>query len=91
MATLAKPKPVSSNGHVQRLEKKLSAIKQAVASLPGDDFHSELFIIIHRPGWTSIAEGLFFEALADSILAQTQHVAQLHQQLKAASQAVGQK
>ena len=92
MATLAKPKPVSSNGHVQRFEKKLSAIKQAVASLPGNNLHNELFTIIHRPGWTTLAEGLFFEALADSILTpQTQHVAQLHQQLKAASQAVGQK
>jgi 3-methyladenine DNA glycosylase/8-oxoguanine DNA glycosylase len=90
MATLAKPKPPASAGHIERFTRKLNAVKQAVASLPGDDFHNGLITVIHRPGWTTIAEGLFFEALADSILAQTQHVAQLHQQLKAAAEAVGQ-
>jgi hypothetical protein len=89
MATLAKPKPVSAN-HVDRFTQKLRAVRQAVASLPGDDFHNQLIQVIHRPGWTTIAEGMFFEALADSILAQTQHLSQLHQQLKAASEAVGQ-
>jgi len=89
MATLAKPKPVSAT-HVERFTQKLRAVRQAVASLPGDDFHTQLITVIHRPGWTTIAEGMFFEALADSILAQTQHLAQLHQQLKAASEAVGQ-
>ena len=86
MATAAKP--VSAT-HVQKFTQKLQAVRQAVASLPGDDFHQQLILVIHRPGWTTIAEGMFFEALADSILAQTQHLAQLHQQLMAASQAVG--
>jgi hypothetical protein len=88
MATLAKPKPVSA-AHVDRFTQKLRAVRQAVANLPGDDFHEQLITVIHRPGWTTIAEGMFFETLADSILAQTQHLAQLHQQLKAASEAVG--
>jgi 3-methyladenine DNA glycosylase/8-oxoguanine DNA glycosylase len=87
MATIAKP---VSSAHVQRFEKKLHSIRQAVSSLPGDDFHNTLIGVIHRPGWTTIAEGMFFEALADAILTQTQHLAQLHQQLKAASDAVGQ-
>jgi hypothetical protein len=89
MATLAKPKP-SSAAHVEKFTKKLRAVRQAVANLPGDDFHEQLITVIHRPGWTTPAEILFFEALADSILAQTQHLNQLHQQLKAASEAVGQ-
>ena len=88
MATLAKPKPASSTDHVQRFEKKLHAVRHAVAALPGEQYHTELLGIIHRPGWTTIAEGLFFEALVDSMLAHTQHLAQLHQQLKAASEAV---
>jgi hypothetical protein len=89
MATAAKPKPATS-AHVERFTKKLHSVRQAIANLPGDDFHQQLITVIHRPGWTTIAEGMFFEALADSILAQTQHLAQLHQQLKAASEAVGQ-
>jgi hypothetical protein len=88
MATLAKSKPESSAGHIQRFEKKLNDVKQAVASLPGEEYHSDLLGIIHRPGWTTIAEGIFFEALVDSMLAQTQHLAQLHQKLKAASESV---
>ena len=88
MVTLAKPKPASAT-HVERFTKKLQAVRQAIASLPGDDFHQQLLIVIHRPGWTTIAEGMFFEALADSILAQTQHLTELHQQLMAASEAVG--
>jgi len=88
MATLTKSKPVSAT-HVERFTKKLQAVRQAIASLPGDDFHEQLLIVIHRPGWTTIAEGMFFEALADSILAQTEHIADLHQQLMAASEAVG--
>jgi hypothetical protein len=90
MATLAKPKPVTSTDHVQRFEKKLHAVKQAVAGLPGDQYHTELLGIIHRPGWTTIAEGLFFETIVDSMLTHTQHLAQLHEKLKAASEAVQQ-
>ena len=88
MATLAKAKPTASTDHIQRFEKKLGAVKQAVASLPGEQYHTDLLNIIHRPGWTTIAEGMFFEAMLDSMLAHTQHIAQLHQQLKAASEAV---
>jgi hypothetical protein len=88
MATLAKPKPAASTDHIQRFEKKLRSVKQAVASLPGEQYHTDLLGIIHRPGWTTIAEGLFFEALVDSMLLQTQQLAQLHESLKAASEAV---
>ena len=35
-----------------------------------------------------IAEGIFFDALTDSILAQTRDLQQLHQRLKAAFEAV---
>ncbi len=44
--------------------------------------------LVRRAGWTTTAEGIFFDALTDSILAQTRDLQQLHQRLKAAFEAV---
>ena len=88
MATLAKSKPETSVDQVQRFERKLREVKQAVASLPGNEYHNELLNLVRRAGWTTNAEGIFFDALTDSILAQTRDLQQLHQRLKAAFEAV---
>jgi hypothetical protein len=88
VATLAKSKPEASADQVQRFERKLREVKQAVASLPGNEYHAELLNLVRRAGWTTTAEGIFFEALTDSILAQTRDLQQLHQKLKAAFEAV---
>jgi len=89
MATAIVSTHGTSAEHLQRFEQKLGKVKQAVAALPGDDYHQALNLILHKPGWTTPAEALFFETLVDSMLAQTQHLAQLHQQLLAGSKAVG--
>jgi hypothetical protein len=91
VATLAKSKPEASADHVQRFERKLREVKQAIASLPGDEYHEELLKTVRRAGWTTHAEGIFFEALAESMLAHTRDLAQLHQRLKAAFEAVREK
>ena len=88
MATLAKSKPGASADQVQRFERKLREVKQAIANLPGDEYHAELVNIVRRAGWTTNAEGIFFDALTDSILAHTRDLQQLHQRLKAAFEAV---
>ena len=88
MATLAKSKPEASPEQVQRFERRLREVKLAIANLPGDDYHAELIKIIRRGGWTTLAEGIFFDALVDSILAHTRDLHQLHQRLKAAFESV---
>ena len=88
MATQAKSKPEASADQVQRFERKLREVKQAVAGLPGNEYHAELLNLVRRAGWTTTAEGIFFEALTDSILTQTRDLQQLHQKLKAAFEAV---
>jgi hypothetical protein len=88
VATLAKSKPETSVDQVQRFERRLREVKQAVASLPGNEYHTELLNLVRRAGWTTNAEGIFFDALTDSILAQTRDLQQLHQRLKAAFEAV---
>ena len=84
MATLAKSKPDASADHVQRFERKLREVKQAIANLPGDEYHEELLKVVRRAGWTTLAEGIFFDALVESMLAHTRDLTQLHQRLKAA-------
>jgi hypothetical protein len=88
VATLAKSKPEASADQVQRFERKLREVKQAVANLPGEQYHEELLKIVRRAGWTTLAEGIFFEAMVESILAHTRELVQLHQRLKAAFEAV---
>jgi hypothetical protein len=80
---------LSHTEHIKRFEGKLNEVKQALASLPGDNFFNEINIIIHRPGWTTIAEGLFFENAVDAITVQTQRLAEMQNQLLAVSEAVG--
>jgi hypothetical protein len=79
VATLAKSKPEASVDQVQRFERKLREVKQAIAKLPGDEYHEELLKIVRRAGWTTLAEGIFFEALVESMLAHTRDLEQLHQ------------
>jgi hypothetical protein len=88
VATVAKSKPDASADQVQRFERRLREVKQAIAGLPGEQYHEELVKIIRRAGWTTLAEGIFFEALTESILAHTRDLQQLHQKLKAAFEAV---
>jgi hypothetical protein len=89
MATATKPKPEVFKEHVHRFESKLTQLKQSTAGLPGDDHFDQFFKIIHRPGWTTIAEILLVETLIDNMLVQTQALAQLHQSLLAGAEQVG--
>ena len=88
MNTLAKSKPKASADQVQRFERKLREVKLAVAKLPGDAYHADLMQTVRRAGWTTLAEGIFFEAMIESMLAHTRDLMQLHQRLKAAFEAV---
>ena len=88
VATVSKSKPEAPADQIQRFERKLREVKQAVANLPGDEYHAELIKVVHRAGWTTLAEGIFFEAITESILAHTRDLQQLHQKLKASFEAV---
>ena len=88
MGSLAKTKPESPADQVQRFERRLREVKQAIAALPGEEYHAELIKVVRRAGWTTLAEGIFFEALIESILANTRDLQQLHARLKAAFEAV---
>ena len=61
VASLAKVKPEAPADQVQRFERKLREVKQAMASLPGEEYHAELLKVVRSAGWTTLAEGIFFE------------------------------
>jgi hypothetical protein len=88
LATLAKSKPQASPDQVQRFERKIREVKQAIGNLPGEEYYAELTKIVRQAGWTTLAEGIFFEALTESILAHARDLNQLHQKLKAAFEEV---
>ncbi|MBB5055962.1 3-methyladenine DNA glycosylase/8-oxoguanine DNA glycosylase [Granulicella aggregans] len=75
--------------HIKRFDKKVTDMRRAVAALPADDSFETLLKFIHQPGWTTIAEGIFFEGLVDSITHQSQQLANLHSQLMAGAAQVG--
>ena len=88
MASLAKSKPEVSTEQVQRFERRLREVKEAIANLPGDEEHYELLQIVRRVGWTTLAEGIFFDAIVESILAHPRDLRHLHDRLKAAFESV---
>jgi hypothetical protein len=49
----------------------------------------ELISIIHRPGWTTVAEALLVAGVVEAMHAHTQALAGLKQALLAGSRAVG--
>jgi hypothetical protein len=88
VATLAKSKPETSSDQAQRFERRLREVKEAVANLPGDEYHAELLRVIRHLGWTTLAEGIFFDTLVDSILAHTRDLQHLHERLKTAFESI---
>jgi len=75
--------------HVKQFEKKVNAMKASFAALPPQSSFDTLLQYIHRPGWTTPAESVFFETMVDSVIAQTQQLAQLHKQMMAGAALVG--
>jgi len=55
------------DNHANQLEKKLHTLKSSWDNLSKDDGFSELFRIIHFPGYTTPAEWIFIQSLVDSM------------------------
>jgi hypothetical protein len=54
---------VQADSHVQALEKQITALSDALATLGRGTTWQELFKIIHRPGFTTPAEFAFLMGL----------------------------
>jgi len=72
-----------------QLEGEIQALKTSHAALASGDSLDELLKIIHRPGWTTLAELAFVRTGLESIRAQTAQLNALTKGLVGAAKQVG--
>ena len=80
-----------SNGHrldIAKLDKKVTALSDALAKLGSAEDFRKLLLIIRRPGWTTPAEFLFAAGFVDSMAAQAKALDQAKGALLKAAGAV---
>ena len=74
--------------HIRELEKKISALSDALAHLGQGTSLKELLRIIHFPGYTTPAEFVFNVAILDTMLVQANALEKLGQDLVAGAKLV---
>ena len=74
---------------VTELEERIRATSKSLAQLKTENFTEEFLQIIHRPGWTSVAESLFVRHILSAVEQHAKALNQLQQGLLEASRAVG--
>ncbi len=63
-----------SEQHILRLETKIKRLREQLTNTANKGDLEELITIIHRPGFTSVAESLFANAVVDALLAHTETI-----------------
>jgi len=72
-----------------KLEKKLKGFNNAFGKLGNGDDVQEMLKIIHKPGWTTIAELTFVHGLVDSMHAHVEAISALKSALLSGSKQFG--
>jgi hypothetical protein len=79
------------NGHAQSitsLETKVKALSAHLKALANTSDLEELLVMIHRPGWTTVAELALVSGIVDSIQGHVNNLAELRKTLLSGSRAV---
>ena len=63
------------------IETQLRGLHASFQQLSGGDSVESIISVIHKPGWTTIAEVAFFTGIVDSMVAHTNALASLKQAL----------
>ena len=74
---------------IKRLDKKITALSKALANLGKGTDGKDLLLIIRKPGWTTIAELGFTNALLDTAAIQVRALETTRAGLKNAAAKVG--
>src|SRR5471032_1222613 len=75
---------------IKALEGSLNQLSDKLASFGGHSRQiSELIPVIHRPGWTTLAEVTLVNGLVDALISHTEVITDLHSALIRGAQAVG--
>jgi hypothetical protein len=89
MAHHAQP-DAQHEAHIQALEGRLNLLGDKLASLVGPSQQiGELIPVIHRPGWTTVAELALVSGLVDAMIRHTELLGELHTTLMRGAQGVG--
>ena len=72
------------------LEGRLNQLNAKLASLASQNQVADLIPIIHKPGWTTVAEMAFAAGIVEAMLKHADAFAELHGALIKGSQSVGQ-
>ena len=70
------------------LEKKVTALSDALAKLNSAEDFKRLILLLRKPGWTTPAEFIFASSIVDTMLAHTKALTLQKGQLLKGSQAV---
>jgi hypothetical protein len=77
-------------GHdLAALEAKLRSLQQTLGKVAGSNYAEQLIPIIHRPGWTTVAEFALVSVTVDAIQRQVDGLARHCEDLVAAAHKVG--
>jgi hypothetical protein len=71
-----------------KLEKRISALSDALANLNSSEDLRKLILLIRRPGWTTPAEFVFALGVVDSMITQTKVLTQMKETLLQGSELV---
>lgn len=77
------------NRHVEKLEKQVGQLRDILRELNDKLSLDEFLTIIHRPGWTTIAEWKLVEGGLDSMIAMAVALNDLKLSILAGARAVG--
>ena len=53
--------------HIKKIEEQIKEYRALIAKVAAPKPHEELLAIIHRPGWTTVAEGALVSAMLESM------------------------
>ena len=76
--------------HIEELDRRLHELSDAFTDLGSSDDFSELFSIIHKPGWTTLPEVLFMNIIVDAAQRAADDARRLRGALLEGARAVGQ-
>jgi hypothetical protein len=80
----------SHKAQIIALEGRLNQLNAKLASLASRNQVADLIPIIHRPGWTTVAEMAFAAGIVEAMLKHADAFAEVHGALMKGSQSVGQ-
>ena len=75
--------------HVADLEAKINELGVGLRGVGDVSLSEELSTLIHRPGWTTVAEAQLVKAMIDTMQAHTRGAQTLRQALLAGTRQVG--